>query len=64
MHNYFPVVLQEADNLTREKIQDELEELKEANAADEGAFLFFLFSIYWSRLPFEDNEINFWSACV
>lgn len=56
MHNYFPIVLQEADNLTREKIQDELKELKEAHAADEGALLFFsifisIVSISWSRLP-------------
>lgn len=46
------VLLQEVDNLTREKIEDELNELKEAHAADEGAFLSFsiLISIYWSNL--------------
>lgn len=44
MHDYCSVVSQEVDNLTREKIQDELKELKEAHAADEGAFLSFFCS--------------------
>jgi hypothetical protein len=34
--------LQEVDNMTREKIQDELKELKEAHAADEGIFFLLL----------------------
>jgi len=34
--------LQEVDNMTREKIQDELKELKEAHAADEGTFFFYV----------------------
>ena len=41
---YIINALQEVDNLTREKIQDELKELKEAHAADEGAFLCVLYS--------------------
>ena len=65
MQNFFLIVLQEADNMTREKIEDELKELKEAHAADEGAFLFFLFSTYLSQLPLEKKIlINVWSVCV
>lgn len=43
-HDYFFVGLQEVDSMTREKIQDELKELKEAHAADEGilSFIFVL----------------------
>jgi len=33
---------QEVDNMTREKIQDELKELKEAHAADEGTYFLLL----------------------
>lgn len=41
------LVLQEGDNMTTEKIKDELKELKEAHAADEGDSFFpsFVFSI-------------------
>lgn len=52
MRNYFFVGLQEVDSMTKEKIQDELKELKEAHAADEGIFLFFL------------SSFQAWSACV
>lgn len=39
--------LQEVDNMTREKIQDELKELKEAHAADEGtSFLLLSYQFY------------------
>jgi len=61
MHDCFSVTLQEVDNLTREKIQDELKELKEAHAADEGAFFPFsiLINIQLSHLLLLET-MNFW----
>jgi hypothetical protein len=48
--------LQEVDNMTREKIENELKELKEAHAADEGMFFFYVLigfiTLYMLHLPF------------
>jgi transcription initiation factor IIE alpha subunit len=43
MHDYFFVGFQEVDDMTEEKIQDELKAIKEAHAADEGNFYYFMF---------------------
>jgi hypothetical protein len=48
--------LQEVDNMTREKIENELKELKEAHAADEGMFFFYVLigfiTLYMLHFPF------------
>jgi len=60
------VLLQEVDNLTREKIEDELNELKEAHAAYEGAFLSFsiLICIYWPNFVSFKKGMDIWSTCI
>ena len=48
------------------KKEDELNELKEAHAAYEGAFLSFsiLICIYWPNFVSFKKGMDIWSACI
>ena len=50
MHDYFFVGFQEVDDTTEEKIQDELNAIKEAHAADEGNFFILCSRVLYLKL--------------